>query len=95
MSRYVHPVVSGLVCLKATLHLSYKHLTICNLPIHTVLQQGRAMLLLPVCKEETKARRGKVVRHASLVQVTDHGIECLYRPGFIQLIQGSGRSLTQ
>lgn len=34
------------------------------------------MLLLPTCKKETKARIGKVVRQVSLLEVTDHGVEC-------------------
>lgn len=62
-------------------------------PCSTSVREDSAVASL--CKEETEARKDKVVRNASLLPVPDHGMKSLYRFGFIQLTLGPGRNLTQ
>lgn len=83
MSGWCSLRVSGLVCLEATLHLSYQS---CHLWLaHPGSTSGReASAVASLSKEETKARKNKVVRNASLLPVPDHGMESLYRFRFTQ-----------
>lgn len=73
----VHPVFQGLSVLMP-LSICHTNILPSDVSICTVLQWRRAVLLLSVCKEETEARRDKVVRRASLLQGTDRGAEPLY-----------------
>lgn len=65
---------------------------ICH-PGSTSVREASAVASL--CKEETKARKTRVVRNASVLPVPECGMESLYRFGFTQLTLGLGRNLAQ